>query len=97
MSQKMSKEALAVLADDIASMTQEFIDARDANSLRNMATNLANMIRIHWPTESECEKLREKLAEKEQIIINQLQNLGDLRRQLDEARVKNEQEHSGKS
>lgn len=44
---RMTAEQLAVLADDIADMSQEFIDARDANSLRNMATNLAGMIRLH--------------------------------------------------
>jgi len=43
----MTTEDLAVLADDIADMAQEFIDARDAKSLRNMATNLARMIRLH--------------------------------------------------
>lgn len=49
--QRMTKEQLAVLADDIASMAQEFIDTKDVKSLRNMASNLANMIRIHWPEE----------------------------------------------
>ena len=48
MSQRpMTREQLAVLADDIADMAQEFIDARDAKSLRNMARNLAGMIREH--------------------------------------------------
>ncbi len=45
----MTGEQLAVLADDIADMAQEFIDARDAKSLLNMATNLAGMIRLHVP------------------------------------------------
>lgn len=43
----MTKEQLALLADDIADMAQEFIDARDVQSLRNMARNLAKMIRLH--------------------------------------------------
>lgn len=44
---KMSKEALAVLADDIADMAEAICMTRDVKSLRNMATNLAGMIRIH--------------------------------------------------
>ena len=44
---RMTPEQLAVLADDIASMAQDFIATRDVNSLRNMATNLARMIRLH--------------------------------------------------
>lgn len=43
----MTAEQLAVLADDIADMAMEFIITRDVRSLRNMATNLANMIRLH--------------------------------------------------
>lgn len=43
----MTNEDLAILADDIADMHREFIDARDYNSLKNMASNLANMIRAH--------------------------------------------------
>jgi hypothetical protein len=45
----MTAEQLAMLADDIADMAQEFIDANDAKSLRTMATNLAQMIRRHVP------------------------------------------------
>jgi hypothetical protein len=44
----MNAEQLAVLADDIADMAQDFITTRDVTSLRNMATNLANMIRLHF-------------------------------------------------
>lgn len=47
MNKRMTAEQLAVLADDIADMAQEFIDARDVKSLRNMAQNLAHMIRLH--------------------------------------------------
>lgn len=47
MSKFMTPEELAVLADDIADMSKEFIDSKDHQSLKNMATNLANMIRIH--------------------------------------------------
>ena len=43
----MTAEQLAVLADDIADMAECFVDARDAKSLRNSASNLANLIRIH--------------------------------------------------
>ena len=46
----MTAEQLAVLADDIADMADCFIQGRDAKSLRNMATNLARMIRIHVPS-----------------------------------------------
>ncbi len=46
---RMGPEQLAVLADDIADMAGDFIQARDVTSLRNTATNLAGMIRIHVP------------------------------------------------
>lgn len=45
----MTREQLAVLADDINSMAQEIIDTRDVRTLRNMTANLARMIRIHVP------------------------------------------------
>lgn len=47
MNKPMTAEQLAVIADDIADMANDFIVADDAKSLRNMASNLANMIRIH--------------------------------------------------
>jgi len=48
-SEKMTAEQLAVLADDIADMAADFVNACDAKSLKNMATNLAGMIRLHVP------------------------------------------------
>lgn len=53
----MTAEQLAVIADDIADMAQDFINARDIKSLKNMATNLANMIRIHVKDSEEEIKL----------------------------------------
>ena len=47
MNRGMTPEQLAVLADDIADMADDFVNASDAKSLRNMATNLARMIRLH--------------------------------------------------
>jgi len=57
-SDKMTVRQLAILADDIASMAQEFIITKDVNSLKNMTTNLANMIRIHKGLEFTINELK---------------------------------------
>lgn len=43
----MTAEQVAVLADDIADLAEAFIQARDVTGLRNMATNVASLIRLH--------------------------------------------------
>lgn len=43
----MTAEQVAILADDISDMASDFITTKDVKSLRNMANNVASMIRIH--------------------------------------------------